>query len=454
MKKVFYLFTFTTLLIFASCSDDDPAYTPISPEVAIENLSGKTAVAQEDTIYLKANVTSEQRSKFVWSVNGVKTKSTIPSVTDSIFKFVQNEIGDYTVTLTSINPDGEASININISVYGKFRYGTFILNEGSAFQENSSLSFINPQGIITDSVYFKANGTELGNVSQDLFIGGGKIYFIAQNGKSSLGNHPNDGILIIANAETLKKEAVFEDALSVLSWPTHIAVLGNEAFIRDNKGIYSFDTSTKSLKFIEGSSGALKNRMAVAEGKVFVPANKAVLVLQAGKQEVTHKIELGATVSGVIKTSDNNIYVSTTGTPNKIIKINAKDYSVIKENEVSEGKVGAGWGATPGISAKGDTIYYGNASTKIYRHIFSTGVSEYMVDAKDHVEDTGMAYNNLAVHPITGEVYQTTIKGYGMNFLINNISVFNFSRAEPKLSVNYKNHTHFPAGIYFTYDFE
>ena len=194
--------------------------------------------------------------------------------------------------------------------------------------------------------------------------------------------------------------------------------------------------------------------MAVAEGKVFVPANKSVLVLEAGKSEISHKIELNAAVSGVIKTSDNNIYISTTGTPNKISKINAKNYSVIKENEVSEGKLGAGWGATPGISAKGDTIYYGNATTKIYRHIFNTGKSEYLIDAKDIVEDAGMAYINLAVHPISGEVYQTTIKAYGMDFLKNNISVFNFSKSESKLRVNYKNHTHFPAGIFFTYDFE
>jgi DNA gyrase subunit A len=67
---------------------------------------------------------------------------------------------------------------------------------------------------------------------------------------------------------------------------------------------------------------------------------------------------------------------------------------------------------------------------------------------------TNMAYNNLAVHPISGEVYQTTIKAYGMDFLKNNISVFNFSKSESKLRVNYKNHTHFPAGIFFTYDFE
>lgn len=73
-----------------------------------------------------------------------------------------------------------------------------------------------------------------------------------------------------------------------------------------------------------------------------------------------------------------------------------------------------------------------------------------MVDAKTLVtEDAGMVYNNLGVHPVTGEVYLNTIKAYGMDYLKNNISVFNFSKAEPKLAANYKHHTKFPAGIFF-----
>ncbi len=462
MKKLFYLPSLALMVLIAvSCSDDNvlafapevPEVSTESPEVSILNLTSETAVAQEDTIYLKANVQSDSRSKFVWSVDGLKSKEA-SSVTDSVFKFVKTEVGNYKVTLTCINANGETSTSVNLSVYGKFRDGVFVLNEGSVFQENSKLTFINPKGVVTDSAYWKVNGFELGNASQDLFIGNGKIYFVAQNGKGDVGKYENEGYLTIANSETLKREATYTTKLSVLSWPTHVAALGvDDVFIRDNKGVYLFNPSNNQVKFIEGSAGAQKNRMAVVQNKVFVPASKSVLVLEAGKTAISHKIEFEAAVSGVVKAGDGNIYVSTTGTPNMIYKINAKDYSIIKSNEVTEGKLSAGWSATPGISAKGDTIYYGNASTKIYRHIFSKATSEYLIDAKEYLEDTGMAYNNLGVHPVTGEVYQTTIKGYGTDFLKNNISVFNFSQQEPKLSVNYKNYTHFPAGIFFTDDF-
>lgn len=47
-----------------------------------------------------------------------------------------------------------------------------------------------------------------------------------------------------------------------------------------------------------------------------------------------------------------------------------------------------------------------------------------------------LCYINSGVHPVTSEVYLITIKGYGMNYLKNNISVFNFSKADPKLDAN------------------
>ena len=77
-----------------------------------------------------------------------------------------------------------------------------------------------------------------------------------------------------------------------------------------------------------------------------------------------------------------------------------------------------------------------------------------MVDARTMVENAGIVYNYLGVNPMTGEVLLNTIKGYGKDYLINNISVFNFSGDEPELSANYENHTAFPAGTFFTYNFE
>ncbi len=373
----------------------------------------------------------------------------------------QDGYGMGEIKLQGIDKNGLTYLAIvKVSIAGKGYSaidGVFILNEGNMTTENGSLIYISPEGQLYDRVYNSSNGTDLGNVTQDLFIHNGKMYIISQNGrKNPVGTgFENDGMLVVANSETLKKEASYNDELSSLNWPTHIAVLDEEnIFIRDNYGVHLFNSTTKEVTLITGTTGAKKNRMAVANNKVFASIGTKLVVLEKGMKDVAQTIDMGATISGVIKSKDGNIWVSTTGTPNKISKVSSSSYSVIKTNEIAVGKVGAGAGATPGITAKGDTLYYSNASTTIYRHIFSTGESKEMVNAKTLVSNANIVYNNIAVHPRTGKVYLNTIKAYGWDFLINNISVFDLEGTEPALSNNYQNYTHFPAGIFFPADFQ
>lgn len=450
MKKNILAVGLMITLIAVSCSKNDTIdpISPEAPEVTILSMQSSQNVAQEDTLIFKAKAT--EGSAITWSVDGKETAGK-----DSIYKFVSKELGAHTISVTASKNEKRTVAQTTITVYGKYKYGTFVLNEGNMTSENGTLIFISPKGVVTDSAYFKANGTELGNVTQDLFIRNGKMYIISQNGKkNAVGTtFANDGMLVVANAETLKKEAAYNDELATLSWPTHIAVLNEQnVIIRDNAGLYRFNTATKALTFIKGSRSAAKLTMAVSNGKIFAAAGSKIYVVEADKDTISYGIDMKAAVSGVVKADDGNIWASTTGSPHKISKINYRDYSLIKANEISTGSVGAGFGATPGITAKGDTLYFSNASTKIYRHIFSANATEFMVDAKTMVENAGIVYNNIAVHPVTGEVYLNTIKGYGLNFLINNISVFNFS-GEAILSANYQDYTNFPAGIFFTYSF-
>lgn len=450
MKKSFLAFGAFVAITITSCSKNDEAEQApvVAPEVAIINELSQTAVAQEDTLTFKARAT--QGSTFAWSVDGKQSV-----IIDSVFKFASADAGEHTVAVVAAQNGKTASAQTSITVYGKYKYGTFILNEGNMTTENGSLTFISPQGIVTDSVYFKVNGTELGNVTEDLYIHHNKMYIISQNGRKNPAGSAftSDGLLVVANAETLKKEAAYNEELSKLSWPTHVAVLNEEnVILRDNSGLYNFNTVTKSLTFIKGSKSAAKRTMAVSNNKVFAAAGTKVYVVEPGKDTLTYVLDMKASVSGVVKGSDGNIWVSTTGSPSKISKISVADYSLIKANDITLGSVSAGPGATPGITAKGDTLYFSGAGTKIYRHVFSTGVTEFMVDAKTMVENANIVYNTIAVHPVTGEVYLNTIKAFGLDYLNNNISVFNFTK-EAALSANYKNYTNFPAGIFFTYSF-
>lgn len=404
-------------------------------------LDGKEPADAISIPYFKSlsftsDVKPDAQYAFSWLIN----KELVSS--DPEYIFTPKEAGDYQIILNAKNQYGVVYADTtNVNVYD-FSQGTFILNEGNMTTEQGSLIFISPKGELTDSLYWRVNGSFLGNTTQDLYITDQKLYVISQNGSG-------DGMLVIANAATLKKEAAYaKEEMGDLSWPTHLAIIGTKAYIRDNNGVHLFDLTTKAKQSIAGSKGAAKNRMAVVGDKVFVPAGKSIYVIQGNA--IIRTITMPGTVSGVVRAYDNNLWVSCTTSPAQINKVSSSDYSILQTNELGDAKVGAGFGATPGISAKNDSIYFSNASTKIYRHIFSLNKTELMTDVKDHIDNAGIVYNNLAVNPQSGEVYFNTIKGYGMDFLVNDLTIFNFSGSTPQLVNDYKNVTHFPAGIFFT----
>ncbi len=335
--------------------------------------------------------------------------------------------------------------------------GIYILNEGNMTTENGSLIFITSTGEVMNNVYYNANGTELGNVSQDLFIKDDKMYILSQNGNnnSAATGKVNDGMLVVANAQSLKRIKAYNKEISKLSWPSHIAVLNDEnLFIRDNNGVHILNTATDELKLIDGTKGAAKNNMAVVNGKVYVISGKKILKLEAVNTKIVQEADFGTNITGLLRSKDNNLWISTNGTPAKISKIDSETLAVIQTNEITVGRLGTGMASTPAITAKGDTLYYSNGGMTIYRHIFSKNESKQMISANEVLTNAGMAYNNIAVHPLTGDVYLNTMKGYGWDFTFNNISVFQDKDDEMTLKENYKDYTRMPAGIFFNANFK
>lgn len=329
--------------------------------------------------------------------------------------------------------------------------GALVLMEGNMSDETGTLCHISPSGVMTPNIYYRANGEYMGNTAQDLFINDRKIYIITQNGSKNGGV----GMLVVADAKTMEKMAAYEagDFTPSLSWPTHIAVTGGYAFIRDNSGVYSFNLTTKTLQFIEGTRGVIKNRMAVIGNKVFAAAGKSLHVLEPGRTDIVHTLTMDANISGLRKSADGKLWVSVVSDPAVIMKIDPADYSMLKSNELGSYKIGAGWGAVPAFAAFGDDVYFTNASTTIYRHNFTSGTTEQLLNITSKIADAAMNYNSLGVDPETGEVYMATVKGYGQNYKINHVSVWNFNAAEP-LKATYADYFRFPAGVYFPAEFK
>ena len=445
----------TAALLFTSCSSSDKLpETNSKIEVQIENLDDKLEVAKDKSLQFKAVIKSELESQFYWLLDG----EVQAEAKDSIFTFTAAEVGDYKLTLKVTDIENEAEVSVDIHVFGQFRDGAFVLNEGQMGVLSSTLVFISPDGTATSDVYKKVNNRNLGNVTQDLFIAKDKIYFISQNGadKSSDKSLPTDGILTIANAETLEKiqsfEAEFEDRLS---WPTHIAVPNeSNVFIRDGKGIHQFNPSSLELNFVEGSERATKITMAVVGNRVFAISGNKLIAMEAGVNKVVKTADFNSPITGVLPSYDGKLWLAVNeNSKPRILKVEPKSLDVIQENTISVGALGRGWGATSSITAKGDTIYYSNAETNIYRHIFSENKSTFLIDSRALVENANMIYNTIAVDPTSGYLYQTTIKGFGQDYKSNNISIFNFNGDNPKLEKNLVNFTAFPGGTFFTANF-
>ena len=448
-KNIIYFLSCLVLTVgLVSCSDDDKE--PLSPLTVVIEGTEAQEVVQGATLNLKAVVEGSSEVQYVWTLNGKEVSTT------STYDFTATDLGKSEIQLTVSNAEqGEAAAKLDLDVYGKYKYGTFILNEGAAWggDKGGYLIFISPEGELVEKAFQKENnGAWLGSVPQDVFIANNKMYIVSQNG----GNE--GGFLTVVNAETLKLETAFGDELKgKIDWPTHVAVLSDDnIYLRDNAGIKLFHPSTGEATLIEGTERARKNTMAVVGGKVFASQDKNLLVIETGKDKVSATVEFDGKISGVVKSSDNNVWVSVAS--GKIAKVSAKDYSIIKENDLSSNTdatktLSASFAAAPSITAKGDTLYMSGLATKIHRHIFSTNETKLMVDVKEMVENANIVYNTVTVDPVTEGVYFNTIKGYGDNVGINQISIFDFSGTTPTLRAAYNDCTKYPAGVFFTSNF-
>ena len=433
MKKYVAFVIIALSIGFASCSNDDEIP---NPKLEIISETGEDAVAQLDTLYLSATTDLAKVNGYKWTVDGTEVSK------EATYKFTNPKTGTFVIGLSVSGDNGEVlTMEKKVEVKSRFSDGAFVLNEGNMSNETGTLTYIDSEGVLIDSAYYRVNGTLLGNVCQDLFIADNKIYIISQNGAKNGG----EGLLTIARADNLEKEKFYNDASGTLSWPTSVAVVGQDIYLRDNNGIYRLNASTEALTYVENSKGAAKARMAVVGNKVFAMSGSNIMVIENGA--ITGTITAPGRLSGIAKAYDGSLWASCSS-PAKILKINVTDYS-IDAHDISESGLGAGWGVAPAFSATKDVLYFSNAGFNLYRHNFTENKTEFVTKISDYVEDAKMYYNSLGVNPKTGEVIYATLKGYGMDYKINDIAVFDFTK-DPALQHDFKGSNSFPAGVFFT----
>ena len=86
--------------------------------------------------------------------------------------------------------------------------GVLLLSGGEYTMENAFLTFIAPDGTLENRVYASANASELGNDGVGMSMSEGKQYILCNDWRKAEGKE-NNGLLIVADAQTLRKEQSF-----------------------------------------------------------------------------------------------------------------------------------------------------------------------------------------------------------------------------------------------------
>lgn len=488
MKKHFGLVGLSMLMCFGvlfgltSCSDDDGGgrgsdvdglvFEIVTDETAgnpVLLVSGETYTVAYHGEGVKEIAVDGQAEGWQVSVDETAGNITVaapPAETDAS--------RTYTLRLTVTGLDGTSVTTDGIDFYRATfdgTGGTFVLNEGNMTTENGSLDYITPEGYYVNDAYKRVNGTELGNVAQDMCFYDGKIYIITQNGgENPVGtSFENDGMLVVADGKTLEKVKSFTaDELAWLDWPTHIAVIDEQhVYIRDNKGVWHLNMDDGSLTFVTGSDGALKKQFAVTGGEVYFVKNG----LLAALKKVDQATDTSSNVSsmafwsatpminsflGIAPAEDGSLWIMGTSSSDEaregIVSIGKLDIANAKlvQNVLS---------ATPNgdycssFAAYGNTVYYANGTT-VYRAVFNPEggqdpADEPLTDLYSLDANAGLLYNGVGVNPVTGHVFVNSLKGFGNMYTTNSVWEFDFDASLDTPVNKYDNYTNFPAGFFF-----
>ena len=454
MYKKILIASLALIAGLASCKKDDPTPSPNPPSgLTIDGVASTLEFYQLDTAHLSvAGVAKDAAAKAVWAVNGAKAAE------GATFDFTTAHPGKYEVTLTV---DGKSAKH-TYTVAPRFSEGAFLLNEGNFGNETGSLTYIHPsKKLVIDQAYFHINGTKLGNVCQDLAFGNDKVYIISQNGPRNGG----EGLLTIAEAGSLKKVKVYNDAALAQKWPTHIAVIRDHIYLRADykatptspKGCIYRGTEDGGFTLIPETEGVMKLRMAQIGERIFALTSDGRVLMIQGKQVVAQLPLAPATLSGISVSHDGKLWVATTQ-PDEILKVDPDPRNfVVLERHALDKSIAAtnsgslSWQSTSSSAffAHDEKIYFTGYSSTIYCHDFAANKTTEVTDITK-IDGVGtsakMYYNSLGVSPVTGELFYAALEGYA-TYKTKNVTLALKPDGTPLLLKQGVNS--FPAGFYF-----
>ncbi|MFG4001096.1 DUF5074 domain-containing protein [Flavobacterium aquidurense] len=417
------------MMLTVSCNNDDDFTAP--PVIKGEQQLKDTLTIGK-TLQLSSKLADRKNVSFEWTVNGNVVGS------DSTYIFKPEARGDFKITMTAKNDGGKVSLAYDIHTYGAYENGFFMINEGWFGHGTGTVGFYRyDTKAIEDSVFVKVNpDKDLKPASSTLEFGAlinKKLFLVSKVG----------GPVVVADAYSLKEEKRIP-AKGGNDWRAVVGIDENHALLTASKGIFKLDLNTMEVNGqIEGITGQVGD-IVKANGYIFaLSASKGVIVINASTLAVEKTIP--GIVLGFAVTDDKKVWAA--GGKNLI----SIDSNTLEVKEIALGFQAYGsWGAWhPGsiAAAKNDVFIAKNGSFSGGKQVYKyNGTPESLTTPFITLTDSNILYgagigydrkkNTLVVNTVN--------EGFGANFAINNLYLFNANSGAKTGSVNFSGY-YFPA---------
>ena len=412
----------------------DEVMPKLPEDLHIDASSGATNLHQlEKADFTAVGSTVKDGKDVTWYVNGKQV------ATGLNYAFSSNLPGEFEIMVKANGQEFKKKYGVR----PRFDKGVFLLNEGSLKTETGSLTYLNAKHkVIVDNAFYRVNGKKLGNICQDMAFANNKIYIISQNGKVNGG----EGMLVIAEANSLKFLSEYTDEKLVALNPSHIAVVGDKIYLRTDKGIY-VGGEQGGFKLIPETLQASKLNMKTVGDLVFaLTQDNKVLMIQGDRVVASLALAAGK-VSGLALSNNGSLFMSYTN-PNRIAKLSQdpKEFKILEEQNEETANLAQKETSSSRIFAYGNMLYIPNDRV-IYVHDFSSKQTSKWSDVNSEEYSTALNqyYNSLGLDD-KGNVYYAALEGWGAQYKNNLTLIMDATKKTTileKMGVNA-----FPAGFY------
>lgn len=417
------------MLLTVSCNNDDDFTAP--PVIKGEQQLKDTLTIGK-TLQLNSKLADRKNVSFEWAVDGKVVGS------DSTYIFKPETRGDFKITMIAKNDGGNVALNYDIHAWGAYENGFFMINEGWFGHGTGTVGFYRyDTKAVEDSVFVKVNpDKDLKPATSTLEFGtiiNKKLFLVAKVG----------GPVVVADAYSLKEEKRIA-AKGGNDWRAVVGIDENQALLTSSKGIFKLNLNTMEVSGqIDGITGQVGD-IVKSSGYIFaLSASKGVIVINASTLAIEKTIP--GMVLGFAVTDDKKVWAA--GGKNLI----SIDSNTLEVKEIPLGFQAYGsWGAWhPGsiTAAKNDVFIAKNGSFSGGKEVYKyTGTPESLTAPFITLTNSNILYGAGIGYDRKKNtlVLNTLNEGFGVNFSINNLYLFNADSGVKTASVNYSGY-YFPA---------